>query len=158
MTAIDAMHAHLDGQPDDQATRLVMADLLEEADDEKAEGYRALAYLKAVAHTEYLDNAWKPAGMWFMWCDHAFGAATGWTWSQARHKRAALPADWYALVRPLNALVDWTPNVWSCFPSRRRADDVAATAFAGLPDERKRELLAALYRPAKVSRKRRSKK
>ena len=52
-----AFQKQLDADPTDHLTRLVLADWLEEHDDDRAEGYRALAKIKAIL--ENSGNRWR---------------------------------------------------------------------------------------------------
>lgn len=123
MTTEDDFQRHLDADPDDFHTRLVFADFLQERDDPRAEGYRALGVLGRVPYAVISS------------------------WWQAEHlpvfteaPQCALEADWHELVRltwkPQRRTEDGLP-----FDTRREAEDAAALAFAKLPEARRRELL-----------------
>lgn len=129
MTTEDDFQAALDAHPEDWQTRLVFADWLEERDDPRAEGYRALGELRI--HT--LCNNLYP---------------TWWNRS-AEESSGSLPADWFAQIveagayHELRCRMGTTQYVWVDFEARRAAEDAAALAFARLPAARRVELLAA---------------
>jgi uncharacterized protein (TIGR02996 family) len=114
-----AFQAALDRDPADHATRLVFADWLDERDDPRAGGYRALVAVGALAY---------------------FAPCGGWTYGNYNvantGDQSALPRDWWTLVTN-------TPYAtWKAWRSRREADDAVALAFARLPLKRRAELLS----------------
>jgi uncharacterized protein (TIGR02996 family) len=120
VTTEDDFNRQLDANPEDHHTRLVFADWLEERDDPRAEGSRALGLLGKRSTEE---------------------TPRGWLWHQAMPRRVPapcdLPTDWfYALVNTGGVGLYPTP----C-PTRREAEDAAARAFATLPPVLESELL-----------------
>lgn len=107
----------LDRDPDDHVTRLVFSDWLEERGDVRCEGYRCLGVVGKYPEGRKL---------WY-WYTH-------WPSSEPHETprgTSGLPRDWWESM-----LTKQTG-----FPTRREAEDAAATAFAKLPPERRRELL-----------------
>lgn len=126
MTTEDDFQAALDANPKDWQTRLVFADWLEERNDPRAEGYRALGVLRlrpSPGHHYGKPLHDRPERWW--------ARAS----SESEHKYRHLPADWYRLV-------DDSGLSLTSFRGRRKAEDAAARAFAKLPAERRAELLA----------------
>lgn len=119
MTTEDDFQAALDARPNDWQTRLVFADWLDERDDPRAEGYRALGALQKRPH---------------YWCSPSDGfRKSEWCWYSwqreggAPNNRATLSAEWVHW-RVLDGLaVSDRP-----YYSRRAAEDAAALAFGRL--------------------------
>lgn len=120
-----AFHAHFDANPDDHVARQVFADWLQERNDPRAEGYRALGV----------------AGHYPM--SHI---GQHWLWNRGEQEppyhnyngqSQALPPDWHERIHPPGG----ANTFWSYHPTRRAADDAAAHAFAQLPPARRHELL-----------------
>lgn len=132
LATIDALHAELDAHPDAHDTRRLLGDALEEAGDERAEGYRALGVLrKRVAPS----LSTKP-----LVC-HGFTNPTNESLGLPELRRTGLPQDWWDLME--SPLWSRTENpAWAWYATRREAEDAAALAFAQLPESRRRELLA----------------
>ena len=139
MTTEDDFQRMLDLNPDDHATRLILADFLDEAGDIRATGYRALGELRLVPNFEEYDSPWgyefDDVGCWSWWCvfpPDSMGAAT-------------LPQrDWHAAILTAHhyQYVDGTRGSKDFF-TRREAEDAAALAFAKLPPERRAAILCA---------------
>lgn len=125
MTTEDDFQKALDARPDDHVTRLVFADWLEERDDPRAEGYRALGLLRkypCYGGSAEVDFIWYANGAVV---EHA---NIGKLWVDALWEMSGdSPAEVYWPVKPL---------------SRREADDAAAIAFSKLSPERRAELLS----------------
>ena len=120
MTSEDDFQRALDADPDDWQTRLVFADWLQDRDDQRAEGYRALGLNQRVP-IRRSARRWA----WYS-CRHTTGDdVTSWI-------RGVLP-DFWATVRGSKI---------GSHRTRRAAEDAAALAFAKLPPERRAELLA----------------
>lgn len=120
MSDEDAFQAHLDQHPDDHTARLVFADWLQERDDPRAEGYRALGVLRKLPDR----GAGRPLAKWW------------WFWTNARRRCHELPDDWW---RQWRLLVNGNMNDKT--HTRRYIDNAAALAFSKLPAERRAELL-----------------
>jgi uncharacterized protein (TIGR02996 family) len=97
----------LDENPEDWQTRLVFADWLQDRDDPRAEGYRALGTSRLAPRR----------------------CALHWVWGRDDndtvplcHRRALLPLQWF---RRCNTSGEW----WAYYRTRRGADDAAARAF-----------------------------
>jgi uncharacterized protein (TIGR02996 family) len=128
VTTEDDFQAALDAKPDDWQTRLVFADWLQERNDPRAEGYRALGQNRLVPKLPNQVN--KPGYTTRAW-------AEGYKWTDGW-----LPNDWFPLARAHTSERAWTQ--WAVNKSRREAEDMAALAFAQLPPERRAELLAGV--------------
>lgn len=135
MTTEEDFQRALDANPDDWQCRQVFADWLQERNDPRADGYRALGASRVAPYAEESGSGWKGYGR----TDNASnlvaapgGVAAG----------ALLPPDWFELVRDGNQYPNWTPTAWAYWRSRREAEDAAALAFARLSHRRRAELLA----------------
>jgi len=132
MTTEQDFEKMLDACPTDWDTRKIFADFLQDRDDPRAEGIRALAC--------YLTHPLLGDATWFN-----EGAYSGQTESHGSHQ-GWLPEDWFDLIeeyrsRDLQWWKDFSPEHKSGRSSRARAEDAAALAFAKLPEERRQELL-----------------
>jgi uncharacterized protein (TIGR02996 family) len=119
VTTEDDFQRALDARPDDWQTRLVFADWLEERDDPRAEGYRAMGLIGI-----------RPTG------DRG-----GWSWAQVGPPTPSphhLPNDWFYALHNTGGAGLYPATC----PTRRAAEDAAALAFATLPPILKAELLA----------------
>jgi uncharacterized protein (TIGR02996 family) len=120
MSEEDAFQTKLDMAWDDHTTRLVFADWLEEREDPRAEGYRALGLFRSCPCN------YGPQCEWWAW-DTAY-----------KHLECDLPCDWWDMI-------DCKPDLYHCsmrsFPSRRDAEDAAALAWLKLSPERREEIL-----------------
>lgn len=126
----------------DWQTRLIFADWLDEHDDPRAEGYRALGFLrlwpyKSILH-KYILHTWTRSDN-----PHIHGR---WSdgrelppWSRAKnwkaYRHAGLPVDWYLKLPRRQEW--WTEG----FETRTEASNAAALAFVELPEDRRWELL-----------------
>lgn len=122
MTTEEDFQRALDAHPDDHTTRLVFADWLQERDDPRAEGYRALGVLRKWPEFPAVDGN----STW--WCD----------WDGTWTEDNALPRSWHQQFH-IYGKDCYEPYRYS---TRREAEDAAALAFAKLPAERRAELLA----------------
>ena len=131
MTTEDEFQALLDANPEDHHTRLVFADWLQERNDPRAEGYRALGAMGFVPFqgwwigsrsTRMLDAARRQGHY-----------ATAWL-------KALVAPDWYAQIG--GAKREDVEGEWKRFETRREVEDAVAFAFSELPPERRVELLA----------------
>lgn len=141
MTTEADFQSALDANPEDHHTRLVFADWLQDRDDPRAEGYRALGVLrkrpapsaKESSVPRTVEDLTDPT---FNYCrpGTTYGALTA-----ADMWQFTLPDDWCAAV--WRALVK-SPCTWThAWPSRRAAEDDAAAGFALLPADRRAQLL-----------------
>lgn len=118
-----AFQAHLDARPDDHGTRMVFADLLQDRDDPRAEGYRALGALQL----------WPGKSPQFpFWWSH-----TDCPWVEEEQYHGRLPLDWFRATREY----EWLSR-WCDFPNRRAAEDAAALAWLKLTGEQRAEILS----------------
>lgn len=125
VTTEDDFQAKLDADPSDWQTRLVFADWLDEHDDPRAEGYRALGVTRRYPAI---------AGVGCLF------ARTGFV-RLARAQHCELSAHWFGRLPTGEA--GSSRREWQKWFTRRAAEDAAALAFAKLPAERRAELLAA---------------
>jgi uncharacterized protein (TIGR02996 family) len=127
--AEDDFQAALDANPDDWQTRLVFADWLDERDDPRAAGYRALG-VRRLRPNKWVKRSKRVHWWWgsdkYFWKGHP--------------DVVILPAYWFkALPEPGYDGVAWPshdrPN------GRREAENAAALAFAALSQKRQAQLL-----------------
>lgn len=122
MTTEDDFQAALDANPYDWQTRLVFADWLQERNDPRAEGYRALGVLRRVP---------EPEGWGFMWNSDTRNCVD---W-EAMH---VLPEDWYRFVTGyFDGELEFTFDT----QTREEKEDIAARAFLMLPPQRRADIL-----------------
>lgn len=119
MTCEDDFHAILDANPADHFTRLVFADWLQERDDPRAEGMRALGVLRRMPWYFSGSRDWG-------WWDEQYGG-------RENHPDSWIPDNWYFGV--------------TIGASRREAENLAALAFSRLPAARRAELLSSALVP-----------
>lgn len=117
MDTESAFLAALDAAPNDFTARLVYADWLDEQNDPRAEGYRALAAARLS-----LRLSLRYSGAYLHWMR---GPADPWYYTYC-----SLPPDWYDLVDDCNRYYGAGIGL-----------DAAARAFARLPADRRAELL-----------------
>lgn len=118
-----AFHAHIDAHPDDHGAREIFADWLQDRDDPRAEGYRALGALQR----------WPGASPQFpCWWSHQ-GCRT--VLKDQYHGR--LPPAWFYAMRARES--QWW---WCDYPNRREAEDAAALAWLKLTGEQRAEILS----------------
>ena len=127
----------LDASPDDHTVKLVFADWLEEHDDPRAEGYRALGMLR--------KTPW-----WFVGSqNYGWFSETNAPFLGAEH---LLPDDWIALIPLSRHVLRTTPTHCGGYsivhlPEKnnrvkpRVLFQAAAAGFSRLPAERRAELL-----------------
>ena len=112
----DDFQAALDANCDDRHTRLVLADWLQDREDPRADGYRALG--RNEMHPMCLSGLW------------------GYLRGSLRLPGAQwMPYDWYEFCRRPGQIDEFVKT-------RREAEDAAAIAFFQLPVERRAELLS----------------
>lgn len=161
VTTEDDFQGALDANPEDWHTRLVFADWLQDRDDPRAEGYRALGALRLRPVLPPRD----PFGEigWWRHDPRANGGSGGYPDATF----AELPKDWFGKVKPTS--YEQAGSWWKRFGNgtRRDAEDAAALAFAKLPSKRRTVLLAtattatatpARKKPARKARKPSAKK
>ena len=133
MTTEDDFQKALDRCPEDRQCRLVFADFLDERDDPRAEGYRAIAALP------------KPN------CKTTNGDKVPFIWMADSYRipgslYAGLPGDWFGQLEGVSRYHDGSRAPagyrWKNYDTRGDAENAAAFAFAKLPPERRAELLA----------------
>lgn len=121
-TESDFQHA-LDREPDNSLLRLIFADWLQERDDPRSEGYRALGTLGRYAHKRTHEENYGMGNYgWFregFVSDEPLGVH--------------LPRDWSELL-----------GSHIGFATRREAEDAAARAFLKIPRKRRAALLGAV--------------
>lgn len=130
MTTEDDFQRALDADPSDWMTRLVFADWLDERNDPRAEGMRALGSYRCYPAFGGLKHR---GGNGYVYLDESEG---GWK----DYAYPALPADWFAILHDSSR--DKT-RMWAGYTdTRREVENLAALAFSRLPAARRAELLA----------------
>lgn len=129
-TTEEDFHRQLDANPDDHHTRMVFADWLQERDDPRAEGYRALGQLRL--HPD-LNPGLLHTNAWF--------------WSSDIPSEHNLPEDWWQHSWHTGAYHQHS----GIRQSRRNLENHVALAFGQLPKERKHAILNPTQ-PEKLSR------
>lgn len=129
MISEDDFQRMLDAKPDDWQTRLVFADWLQDRDDPRAEGYRAIGvnrmyFCNRFAHGRKKWIPSQPASIF----RRIHGCLAG---------PRQVPLDWFHLVEGSVASTGWVT-----FPNRRAAEEAAVRAFLRLPERRRTELLS----------------
>jgi uncharacterized protein (TIGR02996 family) len=120
----------LDANPYDHDTRLVFADWLEDHDNEKAEGYRALG-------RNQIAPSFGPLGRYWWVGNESTPILANLSYSKTwTHYRSLIPDDWFKLVIGGEPFLCW----WK-FRTRSEAENALAQAFVRLPAERRAELL-----------------
>jgi len=122
MTDEDAFHAALDANPADSTLRLIFADWLEERDDPRAAGYRAMGE-RGSRPQFYVEES-------FPW---------SWWWATRDRDCHDLTEDWFIEVREMDP--ENTSQFVKDFLSRRAAEDAAALAFSRLSPEQQAAIL-----------------
>ncbi len=130
MTSEDDFQAALDANPEDWHTRLVFADWLQEHDDRRAEGYRALGVNR---RRPYGLNAASPDQGWADWYNQAHPDN-----QLGNDPPSDLPEDWFQLLKGGTTAGE---NYRRMYRTRRAAENAAVRAFAKLPAARRTELL-----------------
>lgn len=131
--------AAIDADPDDMVRRLVFADWLDEHNDPRADGFRALARL-GVQPCHWSARAFADLST------TEFPEAYWWTSVRGEHDAWVpymLPDPWYHAVKRV-CPEQWLAASWL---TRREAEDAAALAFVILPPD-----LKALYLEGKYER------
>jgi uncharacterized protein (TIGR02996 family) len=130
VTTEEAFQAHLDEHPDDHTAREIFADWLDEQDDPRGPGMRALGVLRL-----WPESGAVVIGFWW-WEDKNSGSLND------HHSR--LPLDWAEALEIPGSEDGFYPRA-SCpgntQPTRREVENAAALAFAKLPAARQAELL-----------------
>lgn len=128
MTTEDDFQNHLDAHPDDHLTRLVFADFLQDRDDPRAEGYRAMGCVRRRPQLENFTYRW--------YDDDSYPP-------DCTDPASNIPKKWFDAMSGGETYPDGANFFWvRIWPTRRAAEDAAALAFAKLPEDRRRALLA----------------
>lgn len=131
MQTEDEFQAALDAEPTCSTTRQVFADWLDEKDDIRAEGYRALGVLGL-----YPSICGTQATFGGMNHPNATERVSDWGWLQA-NKDWLLPIEWFNLI-PYLAGNDWeldTRKIWIRRDTRRELEDRVTKVFHLLPED-----------------------
>jgi uncharacterized protein (TIGR02996 family) len=132
VTTEDDFQRALDALPEDWQTRLVFADWLQEQGDPRAEGYRALGFLRLWPTFDAREPRW---------LYHNGTSEVMDSWPEYARTHNLLPRDWHEAVVSEERIGNWT--IWCGYePSRRKSEDKIALAFTRLPASRRAELLA----------------
>ncbi len=127
MTTEEDFQRILDTNIKGHHTRLIFADWLDERNDPRAEGYRALG---TICHYPMRTHRWitpdkSDTGDW--------KRVNGWGWSSTdtgTPKLAMLRSLWYECILKVEK-----PNPFLMWDTRREAEDVAALAFILIPEK-----------------------
>jgi uncharacterized protein (TIGR02996 family) len=131
VTAEDDFQLALDANPHDWQTRLVFADWLQDRDDPRADGYRALGHLRSYPVLIQMEGE---DGEWYF----IFGNR-GNALARPRWALCLVPEPWF---KKLTKKHERNRNsYWKYYDERREADDDAARAFAKLSAARRAEVL-----------------
>lgn len=143
----DDFQRMLDANPADHTTRLVFADWLQERDDPRAEGYRAMGRRQLCPQSVVMNAGIQDARHDTQWVygrrDDPF--ATDPDYGRGVSRACLLPYVWFEALpytdRVYSFNVDKEQRSWEHFPSRREAEDALAMAFAKLKPRRRASLL-----------------
>ena len=133
MTTEDDFQRALDAHPEDWQTQFAFADWLQNRDDPRAAGYRAIA----VQQRRPLQGTHLKRYAYWWCCSLTVG------WVSVIHN--TLPRDWFDLLPSAEGTKVFWPVLTDTGgdKSRRECEDALALAFAQLPTSRQAELLAA---------------
>lgn len=133
-----AFQAALDAEPDNGSLRQVFADYLDDIDDPRGPGYRALGRL----------------GIRPIRIEMESGGGTMWIYGGREcnidYKACFLSDDWYHLCQELchYRVSSGHPGPWCFQRTRQRAEDAAALAWSRLTAEQQDEILPPIEVPA----------
>ncbi len=134
MTTEDDFQNALDACPDEWHTRLVFADWLQERDDPRAEGYRALGTLR-IQPDRYSSSEYQLARTYL---SERYGKDDFRdSYIKENGFGVWLPVDWFKFLPK-----DHQTTTIEETRTRRICEEEAALAFAKLPESRRAELLA----------------
>jgi uncharacterized protein (TIGR02996 family) len=149
MTTEDDFQAMLAADPNDHATRLILADFLDERGDPRGPGYRALAILRRLPVQPDRPSRFIYPG----YCNTRGARSVDGKDARAEAALAVLPKDWLtATQKRLGATDPLQDERWACADTRRAIEDVAAGAFADLTPARRTRLLRPPAEPKKRAR------
>jgi uncharacterized protein (TIGR02996 family) len=138
MTTEDDFQALLAADPNDHATRLILADFLDERGDPRGPGYRALALLRRLPVEPGRPSQFIHPG----YCSTRGARSVIGTDACEEAALAVLPKDWFtATKKRLGATDPLQDKRWACADTRRAVEDAAASAFADLSPARRTRLL-----------------
>lgn len=131
MTTEDDLQAELDRDITNYTLRTILADLLQDRDDVRAPGYRALGALRKWPRYASRVNRFDGRVVW-SW--RSFVLSGSLDDDQARHYLPGAWGEWLLLDGLSVCAQDWG--------TRRRAEDGAAKGFANVPPAAQRRILA----------------
>ncbi len=143
MTNEEDFHKMLDENPDDHQTRMIFADWLEDRNDPRAAGYRALGQLQR--RPAVSDIATTSASMW-----GRMGTGTSQFVDHPHYGPSMLPPEWADRIGHTHSNFG-SGNSWKVLNTRREADDAAAMAFAHIPEPVRRRIMGTAE-PTQASR------
>lgn len=132
----ESFQKRIEENPDDDTTRLVFADWLQERDDPRAEGYRVMVFRKMCADWDEdmypgANSVNGPPGCWQWWRYEARGDDIP--------PGSRVPAKW---LRQLRGGFPFGKKPSSVdYLTRREADDALAEAFSRLTEAERDEIL-----------------
>lgn len=136
MTTEDDFWRMLEADPTDWNTRLILADFLEDKDDPRSMGLRAVVSAKRCALRcvmEPVENEWA--------LDEVYWILGSWRWIgevDRKWDQCRLHHDWYEFLTPN---VMYSGYCWMYYNTLKEAESDAALAFLKLPRQRQLELL-----------------
>jgi uncharacterized protein (TIGR02996 family) len=151
VTTEDDFHKVLRGRRHEFSALLVFADWLQEHDDPRAEGYRALGRLhrwplsapKLFEDPDEYDP--KYHGAWYLWARYGTATVGDRFRSVTRARHYTLVEPWYGsgVGAASSPDVSWGGYAWAYFRDPVAAFDVAALSYARAPAHTKRAIEAA---------------
>src|SRR5688500_4926683 len=116
MTTEDDFHAMLAPHPDDHATRLILADFLDERGDPRGPGYRALALLRRLPVEPGRPSQFIYPGF----CSSRGARSVVGKDARVEAALAVLPEDWLAATKThLGSADPLQDDRWACADTRR---------------------------------------
>jgi uncharacterized protein (TIGR02996 family) len=143
MTTEEDFRTALDANPDDHQPRLVVADWLQESDDKRADGYRALGQLR-VSPCHFGSGIFDADARTKLRASGLYRDKWRCASPDETFRPHFLPGGWFPAARV------------RLFPTRREAEDAAALAFGKRSPKRQAERLTATpatKKPKKAARK-----
>lgn len=141
MTTEDDFQKMLDKNPEDDQTRLIFADWLQDRDDPRADGYRALA-----ATSRRPDLIASDFHYW-----NRYQKRKREDWLPSRWYNTQLPSAWFNLLDSVVFGLIKTDNFAPLYRatvkplSRRQCEDGAAIAFSKLPNDLKQKYMKGIF-------------
>ncbi len=136
MTSEEDFQRVLDRTPSDWQTRLVFADWLQDRDDARAAGYRALGSLRVYPLLITLNGVFHEDNPWYF----VFGTCANTVPESKKWSLCKLPTRWF--LNLMRGSRDVAGPSWCHYRMRRIADNDAAWAFSKLTPKEQAEILS----------------